>query len=1247
MIAKGSPWFDVTGYGATGNAHKGIDGVTTANSTTFTSASAQFNCSTDVGKVIQIQKGGAAGVPLLTTIAGCASASSITLARAASNAATAQMFFWGTDDSAAFISARNAAAAAGGKVFVPTGIYLVSANPVITTNNDNPLTIEGTCSFEGTRNLALGGASPYAACSTILDGSNNNTFQFNSANNFRMKGLDFVSFPNAQGEFVLVAGTSNGSSETWNGMIEENSFWGKQYAAYGTHIIENIQFKGNSIGCASVGGIVFVLDISAGQNKNVFEDNYVDFQGACQALPTVGLQMTVAAGGGTITNASILRNEVQNSTASNATAIDCGGCVGFNITGNDIESSVGSSGWQYAITVEAENGVGSGAGTIGTNTLYTAFSMPSALLLNVNNSFVAPQSIIAAGTITNGVTLSGGGNNTVAPPSAISGNIANLIAQTNGTAGNFITSGYLSMDSGGDVLLSSPANIALNASAGIDIEGTTYVSMSGTGLTQNSNPIYFEYGNSASPSFFQMFVDSTDELHLGGSGDTVLLPGTLATSKAIDGIGGYMVNWNMVIPVTATGYHGSGAGDVKVQFSDGTGTSGYAAVYDANGGLTTGGGAPANLSGATFTGAVSAPSFKSNVLPAGFNLVSTFGDSLTAGNQGSSVSYPAQLAAITGKPVSNYGIGGQTSTQIAVRMNAYAGTANQKFASAFTIPTSGSVTVTFPAGYEPSYNANSNYQPPPAGVLISTTVGGTTYQGIVTDNGSHVYSFTPLVYPGSAVSVPNGNAWLAVIGNAFQGCAGIEMGRNNFASQSQVLADVSASVAAVTAVTPCYYVLGIPNEDVANEWTGATGYNQIVALNAALASAYGSHFINLMTAAAALYNPSNPIDVLDHNNGVGFAYSLRAGDVSGTVGTVSSTSTCAFTTSVALYSGNVLTIGSEYIYISGGTSGAYTCTRGYAGSTAATYTSGTAFTGVDPLHPGQNGTSVANTNFGNGYAAIARWVANLLPSLAGENTLVPLESMNAASVAGTTIGPVSSSGNSYSNPLTFTGLNNGVANTATEFTDPYGDLFLQAAPGETIQINNGYLQINPTCSSGNCNSYAMNFVSLASGSGVYGQMFLDTYGNLHIGLPSSQFSDVVTNANFYAGNAYVNANGTLLPGTLTGFHGTGAGDVKVQFSDGTGTSVAAAFDATGGLTAAPAGIATLSSGTTTVSSSSACTPSATCVYKLTNCGLNTSTAIGTLSIGTVAAGSSFVINSESSTATVVTGDKSVACWQIN
>jgi hypothetical protein len=65
-----------------------------------------------------------------------------------------------------------------------------------------------------------------------------------------------------------------------------------------------------------------------------------------------------------------------------------------------------------------------------------------------------------------------------------------------------------------------------------------------------------------------------------------------------------------------------------------------------------------------------------------------------------------------------------------------------------------------------------------------------------------------------------------------------------------------------------------------------------------------------------------------------------------------------------------------------------------------------------------------------------------------------------------------------------------------------------------------------------------------------------------------------------------------------------------------------------------------------VSNAAACTPSATCVYKLTNCGLNGSTAVGVPAIGTVSVGTSFVINSYTAIAGVA-ADSSNICWQIN
>ena len=76
------------------------------------------------------------------------------------------------------------------------------------------------------------------------------------------------------------------------------------------------------------------------------------------------------------------------------------------------------------------------------------------------------------------------------------------------------------------------------------------------------------------------------------------------------------------------------------------------------------------------------------------------------------------------------------------------------------------------------------------------------------------------------------------------------------------------------------------------------------------------------------------------------------------------------------------------------------------------------------------------------------------------------------------------------------------------------------------------------------------------------------------------------------------------------------------------------------------GFSTLTAGAATVSTTAACAPSATCVYKLTNCGKNSSTVIGVPAVGTVVVGTSFVIDSYTAAAAVA-ADTSSICWQIN
>lgn len=196
-------------------------------------------------------------------------------------------------------------------------------------------------------------------------------------------------------------------------------------------------------------------------------------------------------------------------------------------------------------------------------------------------------------------------------------------------------------------------------------------------------------------------------------------------------------------------------------------------------------------------------------------------------------------------------------------------------------------------------------------------------------------------------------------------------GRNNYSSSAQVQSDIAAMVAALT--TQEYLVLSIINGEYSNEWSGQSGYNQIIALNAALASTYGSHYLDVRAMLVAAYNPANPVDVIDHANDVP-PFTLRAVDFAGTIVGAIGASDTTFTTSAAVGLSSILTVGSEYILITGVTGGmsVTSCTRGYAGTTASAYGAGQAYVGTDPLHLGAAG-----------YRLIARWVKAARASLGG------------------------------------------------------------------------------------------------------------------------------------------------------------------------------------------------------------------------------------------------------------------------
>lgn len=359
--------------------------------------------------------------------------------------------------------------------------------------------------------------------------------------------------------------------------------------------------------------------------------------------------------------------------------------------------------------------------------------------------------------------------------------------------------------------------------------------------------------------------------------------------------------------------------------------------------------------------------------------VTAIGDSLTAGNQDrTGTTYPNQLASLIPQSVANLGVYGQRTGDIVTRtLNAYSGQSEQTFAAGFAIPTSGSVTVTFQSGYNPAFNT--------VGLPISTVASGTSYELSCSDFDPAVdqtATCTPITYPGSAVTVPSGNAWLSLARQYTGGTLLIWGGRDNIGgigdcptlpitgSNCPIVRDIAAAVAVAVAHGGTYAVLSIFNTD--NEPRGSIYYNEIVGINTYLAAAYGSNYLDVRSYLISKGSPANAADVIDQENDVP-PYSLRAEDWSNTLAAAitSSSQTSINVTDGTLYDGLVMSVGSELMLctICYGTSG--TVTRGYANTPAATYASGTVLTGVDGLHPGQNASSPANPNYTNGYTAVA------------------------------------------------------------------------------------------------------------------------------------------------------------------------------------------------------------------------------------------------------------------------------------
>jgi hypothetical protein len=157
-------------------------------------------------------------------------------------------------------------------------------------------------------------------------------------------------------------------------------------------------------------------------------------------------------------------------------------------------------------------------------------------------------------------------------------------------------------------------------------------------------------------------------------------------------------------------------------------------------------------------------------------------------------------------------------------------------------------------------------------------------------------------------------------------------------------------------------------------------------------------------------------------------------------------------------------------------------------------------------------------------------------------------------------------------------------------------------------------------------------ITLLGTDGLFKAFCIDFAGNVGFGSVGFDANGRCWNNPAYVDNAgifhiksLVNSNGPVIPSTALGTQGPAAGYVTTSIS----------------------GTATLVSGTVTVNSTAACAVSSSCHYSLTRYATNSSAAIGNLSVGTISAGSSFVINSLTATDTIATTDVSSVSWQVN
>lgn len=217
--------------------------------------------------------------------------------------------------------------------------------------------------------------------------------------------------------------------------------------------------------------------------------------------------------------------------------------------------------------------------------------------------------------------------------------------------------------------------------------------------------------------------------------------------------------------------------------------------------------------------------------------IACWGDSMTAGAGGGGTTYPGVLATLLpGRTVTNLGVGGQVSMQIAARQG---GRQIKLSVTGDAIPASGGVLITA-RNINPLYNSGG-YTGSMAGTLAG--VAGVLSSTDAATDAEAVWTFTRNA-SGSAVACPPDTVFIP--DTASQNEAKtiiIWSGRNGAGPNSIVRDDVISMVDRLTPKDKRFLVLSICNG--AGETVGTSGYNSIARTNAELARHFGDRYVDV------------------------------------------------------------------------------------------------------------------------------------------------------------------------------------------------------------------------------------------------------------------------------------------------------------------------------------------------------------------------------------------------------------------